>query len=236
MSLKAVLFDLDGTLLPMEQDTFTNAYFSSISGYLSQYGYHPKILVKAIWQGVSAMIKNDGVNTNETVFWQALSAVLGEKCLSDGSKFDKYYDACFDSLRSVCGCNPKAAETVKALKSKGLCLVLATNPIFPRVATEKRVNWAGLSPSDFELITSYESVGFTKPNVKYFEEILSLTGVSADECLMVGNDTGDDLPALKAGIDVFMLTDCLINSKGVDISRYSHGSFDDLNDYIVSRL
>ena len=53
-------------------------------------------------------------------------------------------------------------------------------------------------------------------------------GVSPKECLMVGNDVGEDMIARELGADVFLLTDCLINKDGKDISVYPHGGFDEL--------
>lgn len=232
MSLKAVLFDLDGTLLPMDQDVFVKAYFGGISKKLAPHGYDPKEFIGAIWQGTGAMIKNDGKNTNEQVFWRVFTSIYGEKSLNDIPHFDKFYEENFDEIKAVCGFNPKAPETVKALKEKGIRVILATNPIFPSIATEKRIKWAGLAPEDFELFTSYENISCSKPNLKYYEEILSRTGLSAEDCLMVGNDVGDDMVAENLGMKVFLLTDCLINKSEKDISAYPNGDFDALNDYI----
>ena len=49
MAIKAVLFDLDGTLVPMDQDVFVGDYFKRISTRLAPYGYEPKELVQTIW-------------------------------------------------------------------------------------------------------------------------------------------------------------------------------------------
>ncbi len=232
MSLKAVFFDLDGTLLPMDMDVFIKSYFGAISQKLAPHGYDPKELVSVIWQGTVAMIKNDGAKTNEQVFWDAFVSAYGKESLNDTVWFDKFYEENFDNLQSVCGFNPKAAETVNALKEKNLRLILATNPLFPSIATEKRIRFAGLEPEDFEFFTSYENIGFCKPNIKYYEEILSRTGLKAEECLMVGNDVGDDMIAEKLGMKVFLLTDCLINKDNTDISVYPNGNFNALNAYI----
>lgn len=62
------------------------------------------------------------------------------------------------------------------MKAKGYPLVLATNPLFPRMATLERVAWAGLDPADFVLITTFENCRFTKPNPGYFLEILEVIG------------------------------------------------------------
>ena len=45
MGIKVVLFDLDGTLLPMDQDVFVKTYFKGIAAKLAPYGYEPKALI-----------------------------------------------------------------------------------------------------------------------------------------------------------------------------------------------
>ena len=57
-------------------------------------------------------------------------------------------------------------------------------------------------------------------------------GCAPEECLMVGNDVDDDLPAEKVGMKTFLLTDCLINKEEKDITSYPQGNFDDLITYI----
>lgn len=236
MSLKAVFFDLDGTLLPMDMDVFIKSYFGAISQKLAPHGYDPHELVSAIWKGTGAMMKNDGSVNNEQVFWNSFVSIYGEERLKDTVWFDKFYEENFDDLKSVCGFNPEASETVHRLKDKNLRLVLATNPLFPSIATEKRIRFAGLEPEDFEFFTSYENIGFSKPNIMYYQEILSRTGLNADECLMVGNDVEDDMIAEKLGMKVFLLTDCLINKDDIDISVYPNGDFATLNAYIDSLI
>ena len=115
----------------------------------------------------------------------------------------------------------------------GYRLILATNPVFPKVATLKRMEWAGLSACDFELITTYESSHFSKPALGYFKEILDRSGLRADECLMVGNDTSDDISCADLGMDVFLVTDDLINEKGIDISKYANGKLTDIYALLV---
>ena len=236
MSITTVLFDLDGTLLPMDQDVFVKAYFGGISKRLAATGgYDPEALVATIWKGTVAMIKNDGSRSNEQVFWDVFAATYGEeKALGDQALFDAFYAEDFDKVQAVCGHTPQAAELVAYLKEKGVNRVLATNPIFPAVATRARMRWAGVSPDDFLLYTTYENACHCKPNPAYYQDILDELGIPAKECLMVGNDVNDDLPAETLGMKVFLLTDCLINKKGKDISHYPQGGFDDLRRYINS--
>ena len=127
---------------------------------------------------------------------------------------------------------PQAAEAVKRAKALGFRTVLATNPIFPAVATESRVRWAGLQPEDFALITTYEDTRHCKPNPDYYRDILERLRLSPEECLMVGNDATEDLAAASAGLEVFLLTDCLINREGKDLTPYPHGGFEELLAYL----
>ena len=106
----------------------------------------------------------------------------------------------------------------------GLRVALATNPIFPAVATQSRIRWAGLESEDFELYTTYENIGYCKPNPDYYREIAKRLGVSPEGCLMVGNDVTEDMVASETGMQVFLLTDCLINKERKDISVYPRGS------------
>lgn len=232
MPIRTILFDLDGTLLPMDQDVFVEAYFKRLAMKLAPHGYEPKKLISAIWQGTMAMIANDGRCTNEEAFWNHFAGIFGEDCRKDEPIFAEYYRNEFQQVADACGFNPEAAKTIAALKQQGYRLVLATNPIFPAIATESRMRWAGLNQDDFELYTTYENIGCCKPNLDYYREILRRIGCQPEECLMVGNDVGDDMCARELGMDVFLLTDCLINKENADISVYPNGSFKELLDYI----
>ncbi len=226
-----VLFDLDGTLLPMDQDEFTRGYFGLLAKKMAPFGYAPEKLVETVWAGTRAMVKNDGRVTNEEKFWETFGGVYGRRAREDMALFNEFYENDFDRAKAFCGYTPKAAQAVGQIKEAGCRVALATNPLFPRVATEKRIRWAGLSPEDFELFTTYENSRYCKPNPDYYREVAEKLGVSPKECLMVGNDTLEDLAAGQIGMEVFLLTDCLINKDGVELSGCPHGSFDGLLEF-----
>lgn len=230
--IKMVLFDLDGTLLPMDQDEFINAYFRRLAGKLGPYGYEPKKLMDSIWLGTGAMVVNDGSCTNEETFWNAFAKIYGEQVRKDEPLFDEFYRKEFQEVAQVCGYQPKAAELIKLLKAKGLRTALATNPIFPEVATRSRIRWAGLEPEEFEWITTYENSCYCKPNTDYYIEVTEKLECSPMDCLMVGNDVSEDMIAESIGMKVFLLTDCLINKEGKELSLYPHGGFEELMKFV----
>lgn len=236
MKLQAVLFDLDATLLPMDQDEFIRAYMKGLVTKLVPHGYDPQRLIDTVWAGTAAMVCNDGATTNETAFWRVFCGAFGEQARQDEPILDDFYHNEFQTIRQLCGYTPAAAQIVRALSARGVRVALATNPLFPAIATESRMRWAGLAPADFELYTTYENICYCKPNLDYYREILRRMDLPPQACLMVGNDVGDDMVAAELGMRVFLLTDHLINKDDVDIDRYPHGSFVEMQRYIDERL
>ena len=234
--IDTVLFDLDGTLLPMDQDLFVQTYLGLLADYLEPAGYDPKRLVRTVWQGTGAMMKNDGTRTNEEVFWEVFRQAYGQKADTDRELVDEFYAGEFANARRVCGYAPEAAELIAELKARGIRLILATNPLFPRMATLQRIRWAGLNPQDFELVTTYENSCFCKPNPAYFREILEKTGLTPDRCLMIGNDAREDLAAAKLGMEVFLLEEGLLNREALEEKPCRTGSYEDLKQFLREML
>jgi len=230
--LTACFFDLDGTLLPMDQEVFVKSYLSRLAKHMAYHGYDPETLVKAVWAGTAAMVRNDGRETNQTVFWNVVDEIFGRDTRKDEPLFEQFYREEFQQVRTDCGFNPLAAETIRKIRGRGYRVVLATNPLFPPAATQSRVRWAGLDPADFEYITTYDNSSYCKPNPDYYREILHKLDLRAEECLMVGNDVTEDMAAETLGMRVFLLTDCLINRAETDVSRYPGGSFPELMAYV----
>lgn len=230
--IKVVLFDLDGTLLPMDQDEFTKTYFKLLAKKMASHGYEAKSLIDSIWSGTAAMVKNDGGCTNEQAFWNRFLNIYGQQAIKDMPIFNEFYQNEFQQAREVCGFTQESEELVHDLKARGIRVALATNPIFPSIATQSRIRWAGLQPEEFELYTTYENIGYCKPNPAYYREIAKRLDVHPEDCLMVGNDAVEDIAALEAGMKVFLLTDCIVNKKNADISAYPNGGFPELKRFL----
>ena len=192
---KVILFDLDGTLLPMDQDKFTMAYFNALIKKLAELGLpaqteaEQKLLAKAIWQGTYSMMKNDGSCTNEERFFLDFSTITGRDLSYLKPQLDGFYQNEFNSVEAVCGKNPLVPKIIDKLKKMGCRVAVATNPLFPLRANERRLAWAGLSLSDFEYCTCYENSRFCKPSHEYYQGTLK----EQDKLAIVLGTEGDGL-------------------------------------------
>ncbi len=226
--MNTCLFDLDGTLLPMDQDEFIKLYMGALCKHFA-HKYDTDLLMKTIWAGVKAMVQNDGKETNETVFWNVAEQMMGLKKELCEDEFRAFYETSFSAAKGATKANPIIIECITKLKAKGYTIVAATNPFFPQVATRNRLKWAGFNPDDFDLITTYENSHFCKPNIQYYIEILKQLGKKPEECIMAGNDNQEDMCAEHLGIKGYLITDCLINRNDAPISCYWSGTFEDFS-------
>ena len=231
--LQAILFDLDGTLLPMDNDYFVKVYFGYLAECASAWGYEDKDkLIDAIWKGLEAMVRNDGSRSNSEAFWGYFTGVYGEKAYQDIQHFEYFYGHDFNRAASVAAPAPLAADVVRTARRKAGHVILATNPVFPAIADEMRLSWIGLKMEDFDLVTDYDNCRFSKPNPAFYQDVLERFHLDADRCLMVGNDVDEDiLAAQKTGMKTWLLDDFLINRKGREITC-PRGSYEQLLRYL----
>ena len=233
--MKYILFDLDCTLYYLDEKNFLPAYFDAIGKKAVEIGYDYEVTCHAMYDGSINMGNSDGKKTNEQLFWEAFEKITGPLPKEDRAKFDSYYDAEFDQLKYMSKRVEGINDVIKSLKDKGYTLIVATNPVLPMVAQLTRMNWAGLDPKDFALITCYEEFHYSKPNPKFYLEVANKFNAKPEDCLMVGNDVrGDILAAKEAGLEVFLIKSFVFNRNNDDISNIPQGDFADLLKYIDS--
>lgn len=212
--VKAIFFDLDGTLLPMDEKLFAKGYFYLLSKKMENYGYEQEKLISTVIKGTELMYRNQGNLTNENVFFSYFKDVYGEDKLKDRDYFDDFYLNEFYKTKEYCGSNILAKEIVSFCRDHFDKVVLSTNPIFPRQATRARMSFVGLSENDFDYVTTYENSSFCKPNQMYFLDLLSKLDLKAEEVILFGNNTYEDGEcALKAGIKCYLTGDNVIYHK-----------------------
>lgn len=208
--MNTIIFDLDGTLLPMDTKHFVNTYFYEMSKLFDGFIEADK-LIDYVKSCTGKMMANEEKISNEKVFMSHFKDLVGDKYDECRERFDKFYKDAYLKTKSLTKESSIMIESVKILKEKGYELVIATNPLFPKEAIDHRVRWAGLSLDDFSHITSYEENCFSKPNTKFYSEILEKVGKKSSECIMVGNDMKDDMVASTIGIKTFLITDHIID-------------------------
>lgn len=229
--LQAILFDLDGTLLAMDQDEFTNGYMATLTKKTSQYGYDSKELLKALWVGTGAMVKNDGSLSNKDRFWNTFAALLGSRVYEHISVFDSFYsNEFYEAVKFTSPNTENAVEAVRLARQKAEKVILATNPLFPAIAVKTRLEWVGLRTEDFDDITTYENSSYCKPNPAYYTELAARNDLDCTRCLMIGNNVNEDImPTSGMGMSGYLVTDCLIGD--ADESK-PHGAFPELLKYL----
>ena len=218
----------------MVQDEFVKFYMPLLAkAYLSKgVPVEPKKFIGAVWAGYEAMVKNDGSRTNREAFWSYIDPELPIGAEESEKIAEEFYGGEFNQAVCTTRPTPLADQIVKTVKGKGLGTYLATNPVFPRCATMNRIRWAGLEAEDFSLITTYETCSFCKPNPEYYKKILDTFSLDPAECLMVGNDVGEDLSIRTLGVKTFLVTDTMENKFNLPIETEYQGSLKDLLEFV----
>ena len=210
---KAILFDLDGTLLNINMEIFLQYYFAEMMQAAREYGYQDsKKMVEQVYLSTGLMIANRSPNVlNEEAFMRDFLTNWNYPELEVRTFFDDFYRQRFPLLKVHCRPFSGIPEMMQNLISRGLKIVIATNPVFPLEAIQQRLDWAGIGGLPYALITSYEEMHYCKPHQEYYEEIIDRIGTAACDCLMVGNDVDEDLPAGQTGMKTFLVEDMLID-------------------------
>lgn len=230
---KAILFDLDGTLLDIDMDIFLQHYFRKMVGMAREAGYaNADRLVEFVWRSTDVMIKDRNPQVrNEEAFAEHFYRNWPVPRQEFEPFFERFYEEGFPVLREYTRPFPGIPEMMNRVFNRGFQVVVATNAVFPLKALQHRLDWAGVGHFDYDLITSYELMHFCKPHPEYYQEIADALGVKPEECLMVGNDVGEDLSAGLIGMKTFLVEDLLID-KGHQLKSDWRGFLPDLYDFI----
>lgn len=233
--LRAVLFDLDGTLLHLHTEEFMNEYFKAVSTAVAGV-VEPGHFIRALLGSTRAMLENrDPGLTNEEVFWSDFRRRCDEDSMNKMQPLlEEFYNHRFNSLAGVVKPGGDARPVVEKVLALDLKIVLATNPVFPASAIRDRMNWAGVGDLPWHLVTSYENMHFCKPHPEYYLEIASRLELKPEQCLMVGNDVEKDiLPAAAAGMYTYLVTDYLINEARAEHRADGSGGLSGLTGWVA---
>ena len=223
---KNILFDLDGTLLPMDMEQYLRIYIEGLSVQIPD--IPPEQMFKTLWEGIIAMMKNSGEKTNREVFADVFLARTGLDYYAAEEKFLRFYETDYHNCAASCTKTPLAAQIIETLMQKGYNIVIATSPLYPAIATQARLAWAGLADKTYPLVTTFDAFHYAKPNPAYFQEVCERLHVAPQECIMVGNDAEEDGVARSIGMEMILVTDCLINKKNLPLEDFRRATLQDV--------
>jgi FMN phosphatase YigB (HAD superfamily) len=201
--IKAILFDLDGTLIEVEMDKFIPQYLKLLASNVTHLVRSSKFISKLMIAS-EAVDKNDGSKTNEEVFEETFFPLIGYTREEINPYIDKFYEKDFPKLRQYTRQKPDARKVMETAFDKGYDIVIATTPLLPETAIRQRLEWAGVADFPYKLITSLENSRANKPSLLYYEFIIKSIDHSAEACLMVGDEDKDMVAALL-GIKTYFI-------------------------------
>lgn len=232
---KTILFDLDGTLLPLDIDVFTKGYLASISSYCAHL-VEPHTFTGALLRSTERMLRNEGPQTNEETFMADFLPAINHTRETIYPLLEGYYLKEFPALKKMAGQAELSALIVEEAIKKGWQVVLATNPVFPRLAVEERMRWAGITDYPWTYITTYENSTACKPSLKYYRELINKLDLNPEDCWMIGNDTHEDLVASKLGFKTYLVTDCVLERDKDYPEPHGKGTLKELLNYMQVHL
>ena len=229
---RAVLFDLDGTLLQVEMRSFIERYMTGFHSYCRDLvDYAP--LQRGMRAGIHLLLETScGTRSNEERFFAFLAGRLQRDEDQLRERFTQFLDTGLEPLADAIFEIPEAFALLECCRQARIPLVLATNPVFPRALVEARCRWAGLDLEYFTLLTSLENSRYCKPQSGYFAEVAARIGVDPQDCLMVGNDTCHDLSATKIGMTTWLVDRHLLERDGPVWEPDYRGTHQELLDFL----
>lgn len=203
-NVKYLLFDLDGTLIKFDLNTFIQNYLRLIQEHFSNLPF-AKSVPEWIMGGTSVMLNTIKTITNKDKFVHFFKEKSGLSEHEIWEIFLHFYDTDYNQLKEITEPIEGARSFLESAVSQNFTLVLATQPLFPEIAIKKRLSWAGLEHIPFQFITHIENMYASKPHKAYFNQILKMLGVEGWNCMMIGNDAKMDMAAGNSDIHTFFL-------------------------------
>jgi FMN phosphatase YigB (HAD superfamily) len=204
--LRAILFDLDNTLIHFGERQFFQRYIPAVSSVFADV-MPGDLFLQRLLSSTGMVLNNDGQIVNVDCFMNAFCKGYEEQRDEFWKRFIRFYETEYDQFRSLASVPAGARDMLLQLQERSLKLVIASNPLWPSIAQNKRLAWAGLGGLDFDLITHIENMTYCKPNIEYYHEICTKIDQRPEACLMVGNDPINDMVVGTIGMKTYLVTD-----------------------------
>lgn len=193
-NVKAILFDLDGTLINVDLKKFIPNYMQLLSEKFKHI-IRPSKFISLLLEASNRIDQNDGKVLNEDIFEQVFFPLNGYSREEVNPLLDDFYENDFIKLRIHTEIKPEARFVVSKAFEKGYEVVIATTPVIPLTAIQQRLEWASVGDFDYRFITSIENMRANKPHESYYTQIFDVLRLKSNECLMVGDENKDMLAA-----------------------------------------
>lgn len=217
--LKAILFDLDNTLIHFGERRFFQGYIPAVTRVFADV-MPGDLFLERLLSSTRAVLDNGGQALNVDCFMNAFCAGYEEHRDEFWKRFMTFYETEYDQFRSLASVPAGARDMLLQLRERSLRLVIASNPLWPSIAQNKRLAWAGLGDLQFDLVTHIENMTYCKPRVEYYREVCSMISERPESCLMVGNDPINDMVVGTIGMKTYLVTDS--DPAGLEVSRTAY--------------
>ncbi len=216
--LKAVLFDLDNTLIRFSERVFFESYISRVPQAFADI-MPADMFVERLLLSTQALMNNNGEMPNIEYFMNVFSEGYEERKDELWSRFAAFYETEYDRFKDLMSASQGGREVILRLKEKGAKIVIASNPIWPLNLQLKRLSWAGLGDISFDLVTHIGNMSFCKPRIEYYQEVCLKIGEEPGSCLMVGNDPVNDMVVAAIGMKTYLVTEGATDESALELSR-----------------
>jgi FMN phosphatase YigB (HAD superfamily) len=196
------LFDLDGTLSAVSDEDFARRYFQLV--FSSAEG---RVVLEKLMSALEVSLKalfgdRDNFKNNYDLFMERFVESMGDHDQNWYEQFfNEFYDGDYNKLEELVAPRENVVKVLKDLRKAGKGIIIATNPIFPGKAINKRLEWVGVEKKFLDYVTTMENSHYVKPDLRYYREILEVNGLEASNCVMIGNDMSMDGVCSDVGIE-----------------------------------
>lgn len=208
--IKAVLLDLDNTLLSNPDRQFAIAFMKAFDDHFKA-RLDIDNLAQTFRKGIQLSGQSrDTIQTNTDVMLQLLSDETGATTEQVQNIWQSFYETTYLSLRQYAAPIENNISLIESLLQQNIAVAIATNPIYPKIAIYERLKWAGLVSyiEQFTFITHSDNMHYAKPHPAYYAEVIARIGIEPDEALMIGDSVRNDIqPANQMGIPTIHFTE-----------------------------
>ena len=216
--VKAVLWDIDGTLL-----NFKRAQYVALYKCFAYFDEHLDDGMVEVYDRINhsywLMLEKGEISKSELLVKRFVVFFRKYGINIDPEEFNEMYQV---ELGNTYVFNDHGYETVKELKNRGIIQFAVTNGT--KVAQNGKLRGSGLDKLLDEIFIS-EDIGFEKPDKIFFEPVIDKLreyGIEKNECVIVGDSDSSDIQGgINAGIRTVHYTDELRSRADAIISDLS---------------